>query len=425
MADGRGADWREGELAKSIPNSAVDGPTVVDLFCGAGGLSLGLQQAGFAIRAAFDNWLPAVKTYRLNFQDHVSCVDITEDLEVPEADVIVGGPPCQGFSSAGLRRSDDHRNTLVAVFAKIVARVRPLAFVFENVEGFLTGADGHFILDLLQPVIEAGYRVHVRKVNAANYGVPQHRKRVVAIGGLGWDPPFPESTHSAYGAPGAKLGGRHLPAAPCTGEVLTGLPPAERRRDPKDLRDHVFTPLAADDLERAKLLAPGERMRDLPEELWHPSYRRRAYRRVMDGTPSERRGGAPAGVRRLRDDEPSKAITGGAVNEFLHPTEDRPLTVRECARIQTFPDDFNFVGTFREVVQLIGNAVPVHFAWCVGESLRQGLMEATPGLLPGALLTFVPTLSAGKSPALEAVERKVLRRFLRSDAEAQACFQWD
>src|SRR5206468_12426062 len=117
-------------------------------------------------------------------------------------------------------------------------------------------------------------------------------------------------------------------------------------------------PLVGVDLERAKALKPGQRMRDLPTELWHDSYRRRANRRVMDGTPTERRGGAPAGVRRLVPDAPSKAITGGSLAEFLHPSEDRSLTLRECARIQTFPDEFTFQGTCAERAQLIGNAVP-------------------------------------------------------------------
>src|SRR5258706_14860618 len=120
---------------------------------------------------------------------------------------------------------------------------------------------------------------------------------------------------------------------------------------------------------RARRLKQGQRMRDLPEELWHESYKRRAYRRVMDGTPLEKRGGAPAGLRRLRANEPSKAITGAAINEFIHPTEDRPLTVRECARIQTFPDNFVFVGSRRDRAQQIGNAVPPDFAAAIARTL--------------------------------------------------------
>lgn len=179
--------------------------TVVDLFAGAGGLSLGFARAGAKVVVAFDNWPAAVETYRSNLGDHVSGGDIHRDLDVPDADVVTGGPPCQGFSSAGMRRAEDERNTLVGEFSRLIAKRRPRAFVFENVEGFLTGAGGQFVFELLDPLIAAGYRIHVRKVNAANYGVPQHRKRVVAIGGLGWDPSFPRGTHAAFGAPGAHL----------------------------------------------------------------------------------------------------------------------------------------------------------------------------------------------------------------------------
>ena len=96
-------------------------PTVVDLFCGAGGLSFGIQRAGFVILAAYDSWKPAVETYRLNFKNHVSQVSITESLAAPKPSVMVGGPPCQGFSSAGMRRPNDHRNSLVGIFSNIVA----------------------------------------------------------------------------------------------------------------------------------------------------------------------------------------------------------------------------------------------------------------------------------------------------------------
>lgn len=311
--------------------------TVVDLFAGAGGLSLGFARAGAKVVAAFDNWPAAVETYRSNLGDHVSGGDIHRDLDVPDADVVTGGPPCQGFSSAGMRRAEDERNTLVGEFSRLIAKRRPRAFVFENVEGFLTGAGGQFVFELLDPLIAAGYRIHVRKVNAANYGVPQHRKRVVAIGGLGWDPSFPRGTHAAFGAPGAHLAnGRRSEMTPTIDDALRVLPAAVAEGEPT-ARDHTYEPLRGDDLARARLLKPGQSMRDLPEELWHESYKRRAFRRVMDGTPTERRGGAPCGVRRLKPNEPSKAITSGALREFLHPHEDRGLTVRECAVLQRVP----------------------------------------------------------------------------------------
>src|SRR5690606_29614679 len=138
--------------------------------------------------------------------------------------LIVGGPPCQGFSSAGLRRAGDRRNTLVSVFAQLIVSHRPLAFVFENVEGFLTAEAGDRVLELLTPLTHAGYPIHPRKINAANYGVPQHRKRVVAVGGFGWDPVFPEPTHRAYGAPGAELIASDRPAAPTIMHAIRDLP---------------------------------------------------------------------------------------------------------------------------------------------------------------------------------------------------------
>ena len=156
-------------------------------------------------------------------------------------------------------------------------------------------------------------------------------------------------------------------------------------------------------------------MRDLPDELQHESYRRRAFRRVMDGTPTEHRGGAPAGLRRLRPDEPSKSITGGARSEFIHPFENRPLTIRECARLQTFPDDFVFVGSPSDQAQLIGNAVPPLFAYVIASTLAADLNAVTPSISEGALLSFLPTLSDGSSPALKQVAdlvNKELERFL-------------
>jgi len=340
-------------------------------------------------------------------------VAIDEYTELPRPEIIIGGPPCQSFSSAGMRQDDDIRNTLVAVFAQLVARTRPRMFVFENVEGFLTAADGARVHDLLGPLIAVGYRIHLRKVNAANYGVPQHRKRVIAIGGLGFDPSFPEPTHRAYGAPGAEIGvSGLLPTSPTVAEALRGLPPPASQT-PVQPQGHIARPLEGVRLALAQVLKQGETMQDLPPDFWHPSYRRRAYRRVMDGTPTERRGGPPAGVRRLDAAAPSKAITGGAAGEFIHPFEDRFLTLRECARIQTFPDSFEFVGSRAEQALLIGNAVPPLFgkaiAASVAKDLRDHLVEQ--GNMEGRLLSFVPTVANGMSPALEKVTRTVEERF--------------
>ena len=389
--------------------------TVVDLFCGAGGLGAGLQAAGLQTIHAVDSLPAAVRTHGMNFAKPASLQSLGWDAKLPPADVIVGGPPCQGFSSAGQRRLEDSRNSLVAVFAHLVARHRPSAFVFENVEGFLTGDDGRHLLEFLDTLVAAGYCMHLRKVNAAHYGIPQHRKRVIAVGGLGWDPGFPSFTHCAVGMPGATRVGRGLPPCPTVDEALRGLPAAERRPSSKGLRsDHSFRTPRNADLERYRALAPGQTMKDLPEELWHPTFRRRAFRRVMDGTPSERRGGAPAGLRRLRGDQPSKAITSGAATEFVHPVEPRLLTLRECAKLQTFPDSFRFAGTQAERALLIGNAVPPLLGEVLGRHLKQALRESGASKMPASpgLKSFVATTGTAMSPALRRSTAAVEARYL-------------
>lgn len=395
--------------------------TFADLFCGAGGLSLGFQKSGFQSVAAIDNNQAATATYDRNFPDHIRMEEISEKTSLPKVDLIIGGPPCQGFSSAGLRRSDDKRNTLVRVFSELVANQKPMAFVFENVEGFLTAGGGNRVFDLLEPLIQAGYQVHLGKINAANFGVPQHRKRVIAIGGLGWSPRFPAPTHSAHGAPGASRAFTHLPPCPTLTDALRGLP--NPSLSPLGTPDGHFTrPSSEQDLQRMRLLKPGQTMKDLPTNLWHESYRRRAFRRVMDGTPTERRGGAPAGLRRLRSDQPCKAITSGATSEFIHPTEDRPLTLRECARVQTFPDEFSFMGNSAEVLLQIGNAVPPRLAEVLAATLKEDMLAHTlPAKKPqGALLSFILTVSDGMSPALADLWERVNLRFLQTKHPSHA-----
>ena len=403
----------------------LNAPTAVDLFCGAGGLSTGLRNAGFRVVRAVDHFDAAVKTYRRNVGDHVEKTEIHEAMELPPATIITGGPPCQGFSSAGLRRSGDKRNNLVSVFAELIARHRPAAFIFENVEGFLTAESGSRVLDLLGPLVAAGYRIHLRKINAANFGVAQHRKRVLGIGGLGWDPTFPAPTHRAFGAPGVHRVGVDLPPTPTVLDALAGLGPPTAK-SPGSPTGHFAVSLDADDLARVSALREGQTMQDLPETLWHESYKRRAFRRVMDGTPADRRGGAPCGIRRLVGEQPCKAITSGARSEFVHPTENRYLTMREAARIQGFLDDFEFIGRQSDIALLIGNAVPPLLGEMVGRQLAEDLRTAKLGEKPGALLSFVPTSAGGMSPAMERTVNLVRERFAPSDikrnknAEAQA-----
>lgn len=400
--------------------AAATGPVSVDLFCGAGGLTLGLCAAGLRSALGSDFWHPAAQTFQRNLVGTPFAEADARDLS-PQLlrratgagvapDVIVGGPPCQGFSSAGSRKAGDHRNTLVSVFARLVAEVCPAVFVFENVEGFLTAGGGDFVLDLLDPVIEAGYQVTLCKVNVANYGVPQLRKRSIAIGALGRQPAPLTPTHRAFGAPGAarvRAAGADVVAT--LDEALANLPAAGSKNAPSD---HGRPELGDIDALRTAALEPGQTMRDLPTELRHPSYLRRANRRVSDGTPTERRGGAPAGMRRLRGDEPSKAITGAASREFIHPYEDRPLTLRECARLQTFPDWFDFAGSRLQRATLIGNAVPPAFGQVIGRMIRDTLAQPIHADADaGRLLAFEPSAGEAFSPALAHVVALVKRRY--------------
>jgi DNA (cytosine-5)-methyltransferase 1 len=396
---------------------------VVDLFCGCGGFSQAFQDAGFEIVQSFDHWKPAVATYRENFKHDIQSCEISSQLDLPSADVIIGGPPCQGFSSAGLRKQGDQRNSLVEVFSSLIVKHLPTAFVFENVEGFLTGEGGQHVFSLLDPLIEAGYQIQFKKVNASTFGVPQHRKRVIAIGGLGWSPSFPEHTYASRGAPGASALNRlGMPETPSVEEALQGLPCAadKRKGEQPEISDHVYTLFGEADQARAKLLKQGQRMRDLPEEYWHESYKQRANRRVKDGTPSERRGGAPSGLRRLIADEPSKAITGGALREFVHPYHDRPLTIRECARLQQFPDSFVFCGTQAEKIQMIGNAVPLGLGRSIAAGLFRDIKPAQPSSgQKGQLLSFIPTVATAMSPALAKLTQEVQRKFFKQDENVQ------
>lgn len=160
---------------------------------------------------------------------------------------------------------------------------------------------------------------------------------------------------------------------------------------------------------QVELLKPGQTMKDLPSELWHDSYKRRANRRVSDGMPTEKRGGAPSGIKRLHGNLQSLTITSAATREFIHPTEHRPLTIRECARIQTFPDSYQWIGNNTSVIQQIGNAVPPLAAEILANHLKyiDGSFGADTRPADGRaakLLGFVLTEALGMSPALKSTE---------------------
>ncbi len=394
-------------------------PTAISLFAGAGD-----------VRFATDIDRDAMESYQRNFAETPCEVADVRDLgpemlldkvglRAGELDILLGGPPCQGFSSAGMKSGEDPRNSLVCHYVRLLEGVRPKWFVMENVEGLLTNDGGLHVRDAVEAFLNAGYSVNLEKVYAQGYGVPQRRKRVLIVGNrMGHDFVFPDAVTLFSGNIFRKgeitfsTATSDLPPATTeAGKALSHIGPPKNelqaylRGEAKTVTDHFSPALSGIQLERVRGLTPGQTMKDLPEHLQHESFRRRAFRRVMDGTPVERRGGAPSGLKRFFADEPSLTITSAATREFVHPTEDRLLTLRECARLQTFPDSFVFAGSAASRIQQIGNAIPPMLARTVAEHIAKAYgFEARYNESARPKLRFRLTRSKGMSPALTRTE---------------------
>lgn len=400
----------------------------VSLFSGCGGCSLGLTQAGYSISLAAERDADACQTYRANCGDgalwqtdlqFVTPDDVLHRMRVGVGTVplLVGGPPCQGFSSAGARDWSDARNRLLKKYVDLVVGIRPVWFVMENVEGLLTANDGFFFTEAVGQLLAAGYWVRAKKVYMERYGLPQRRKRVFVVGNLErclFD--FPAESHASDGSESLFAVGTpvlsvldaiaDLAATPASDPARLAAQPShlfQRELRPVGegpVTQHVVKRVNARTADRIRRLRPGMTMKDLPTELQHASFSRRAFRRVMDGTPTERRGGAPSGLKRLIGTDPCLTITSASPNEFVHPTEDRLLTLRECARIQGFPDVFTFAGSWSSVATQIGNAIPPPFMRILAGHIA-GLADwkAKPHTA-GRWLGIEATKSSGMSPAL-------------------------
>ncbi len=401
-------------------------PKAISLFCGAGGCSLGFEKADYDVIFATDIDNAALETYKRNFPttktlaadiNQIDFDKLLNDLNISagELDFLIGGPPCQGFSTAGLRFWDDPRNILLKSYVSALDKIKPKWFLMENVEGLLTADNGNYLYEATKAFIDLGYKIRVEKVYAHEYGVPQRRKRVFVIGNrLGVDFDLPEPT--------IKVKGRIFRNSDITlKHTISGLPEPTKgskqvskystapisewdeqlRNGAKFVTDHFVVYLAKIQLERIKRLKQGQTMKDLPLELQHVSFQRRANRRVQDGTPSEKRGGAPSGIKRLVYDEPSLTITGASTREFIHPVQNRPLTIRESARIQTFPDSFVFEGSDSEKIQQIGNAIPPLLARIFAEHIKNNYgFVGESNMNDGGLIDFSLTKTEGMSPAL-------------------------
>jgi len=377
-----------------------DSHTVISLFSGAGGFSYGFSMAGIRPICGIEINKDACASYELNLESPCHSLDlsITHPSDIKKISgkknvfAIIGGPPCQGFSMAGLRNTNDERNQLIFNYLSVVRELSPKWFIFENVEGLLTSRKGDDIEKLVEGFIKLGYCIRLEKINFASYGIPQTRKRVIIIGNnIGAYFKFPDELYSYNSGKFKKYS--HLPMAPTLSNAIAGLgnPGSDKKcfinyisssaentydalmRDGNKKRyvTQHFTIIDQYEKNMFEMLKPGESMKDLPEVFWHESFRRRANRRVLDGVASEKRGGAPHGIKRLHGDFQALTITGSATREFIHPQEHRPLTIRECARIQSFPDCWQWIGSSASIIQQIGNAVPPLASYLLAEHIKK------------------------------------------------------
>lgn len=312
------------------------GYTVASLFCGAGGLDIGFDAAGFRTLWANDFNQDACDTHRAWSGAEVVCGDVAkvDPDDIPDVDVMLGGFPCQAFSLGGARRLDDSRATLYRQYVRILTSKHPKAFVGENVRGLLTMGGGEIMPAVIQAFAECGYDVHYQMLNAKDYGVPQSRERVIIVGlrhdfGLG-DFPFPQPSD----------------------RVVT-------------MRDAI-----------GGLPAPADG--DVSREAYSPRYMSRNRKRDWDEVSFT----IPAMAKQcpLWPGSPDMVKLAPEHWEFGRGGETRRLSWQEAAAIQTFPDGMEFAGNLRSKYRQIGNAVPCELGRVVAESLRgvlDGLSEGS------------------------------------------------
>jgi len=371
---------------------------VLDFFAGAGGLSEGLRIAGLDVIYAneIDRW--AKMTYERNHPETIfRCCDIADvtpdsiyndihdafDLELDDIDIMAGGPPCQGFSIIGQRNIDDPRNRLFREFLRLVQQIQPKAFIMENVFGLLSMQNGKVKDEIIEAFTEAGYIVaEPRVLTAADFGVPQIRKRVFFLGirnDLSQMPlQYPVATHASRAVCNHQNG---FTPYITVGEALSDLPeivvestgidvgePVDYCSRPRNsyqqmirgtenaVYNHHTKRLLDTRMERITRLTEGATKTALPQEF--------------------QAGGHENKYRRLSSNEPSPTLTAHMskdLSDFIHPRYNRPITVREAARIQSFPDSYIFVGSEFQQLKQIGNAVPPLLGAAVARSVIQQL----------------------------------------------------
>ena len=369
------------------------GPSVVDLFCGAGGLSEGLRQAGFIPKVGLDFDKHAAATYRHNHPGvpviekdiaSVTGVEILELAGTDQIDLIAGGPSCQGFSTHGKRMQDDPRNFLFKHFVRLVDEIRPRMFLMENVKGMLTYNKGAFRRQIEAAFEEIGYKTNFTQVVAADYGVPQLRHRILFIGTREEAIPltFPVPTHGdpkhgllPYVTVKEAIGDLPLMGKSYTSDrrFYKNAPRGpyqvySRSGAPTEVSLHIGRPLSTQASRLAAFIGQGEGLRAVP--VAHLPDRFKRMRTIANGAL---RRDCTTLYHRLSLDRPSYTITCNYKNvasgPFLHPIEDRAISHREAARFMSFPDRYEFVGS--AIPRQIGNAVPPLLARAIGKHIHE------------------------------------------------------
>lgn len=359
-------------------------PTAIAMFSGAGGLDLGFRMAGFRLLLSTDNDPYAEKTHKRNWANVPFILEDARKLTIERIleatnnrrpDVLIGGPPCQGFSTLGARLSSDPRNVLVDAFVRVAEALRPQAVVIENVRAIATEYQGRYRDYVLQRLSDAGYRMFFQVLDAADYGVPQFRKRAFFVGfanqRIAYE--FPRPTHGVKGAPYANVGDAIMDLADQGPEVPNHMP----------LR-HTAKVIA-----RYKLIPEGG-MLPPPSEL----------------PPEIRRTNFGSTYKRMHRERPSLTIVPGNNALPVHPTLDRSLTPREAARLQSFPDDYIFEGDRRRQCILVGQAVPPLLGRAVAKSITERLIPlsgeravAKPNPDGDVVAVRTATIRGGKVPS--------------------------
>ena len=339
---------------------------VIDLFCGCGGFSFGFERAGFNVLLGIDIWKDAISTFRLNHRDSsailadlsvLSPSEIIENVGGKAIDVIIGGPPCQGFSVAGKRIVDDVRNKLYKNFVHFVSYFKPKAFVLENVPNILSIGKGAVRESIIKDFSDLGYAIEYQVLTASDYGVPQNRRRAIFVG-------FRNGHHFTFPLP---LDSERVTAA----EALSDLPensvadggvyPTQpmsdyqilMRNNSDCLYNHQATVHNQKTVDIISLVPDGGNYKDLPPEL-------QGTRKVHIAWT------------RLNSNKPSFTIDTGHRHHF-HYSYNRIPTARESARIQSFPDNFIFTCSRTSQLKQIGNAVPPLLAEAIARSLLNQL----------------------------------------------------